>query len=200
MKCYMLTLESENSKHTEELLKEAGWKVKKFYGYDNKQDPVLTTNTPYLLDDPNSDYKIARGSIGNILAHWMLWKALEHFGEDEYYHVMEDDVRLRYNWRKNLGVAMGSVPTDWDMIYAGSCCIKMELQPHVKNNVYKGCPLCTHWYMVKHKALKTLIETNSSAWGPIDIQINRSTAPKLNIYSILPRIADQYNTDLGESY
>ena len=198
MKTHLLYLEQDKLADTSRLLTEQGWEVKPFKGFDNKGEIHLKTNHAYELDHPGSDYRIGPSSIGNILAHWILWRALEAFGEDDYYHVMEDDVRLREGWKPAYEMAMDSVPDDWDMIYAGSCCILKSNQPHVKNNIYEGCPLCTHWYLVRHRALRTLIETNSIAWGPIDIQINQRSAPRLKVYSILPRLADQHQTEIGE--
>jgi GR25 family glycosyltransferase involved in LPS biosynthesis len=196
MKAYVLHLGEEKLTETIRLLVENGWDVKPFKGFDNKGKIHLKTNHTYDLDHPGSNYKIGPSSVGNILAHWVLWRAFEAFGKDDYYHVMEDDIRLRHGWQENYETAMKSVPDDWDMIYPGNCCILESHQPHIKDNVYEGCPLCTHWYIVRRKALRTLIDTNSSAWGPIDIQINQRSAPKLKIYSILPRLADQHNTEI----
>jgi len=127
-----------------------------------------------------------------------LWRALEAFGEDDHYHIMEDDIRLRPNWRQGLQEAMSNLPDDWDLLYPGNCCAKSAPENLVRGNLYRGCPLCTHWYTVRHKALRTLIETNSAAWGPLDIQMQISSAKKLKVFSIIPRLADQNITDLED--
>jgi len=194
MKAFLLHIAGEAATATRDHLENFGWDVEMFEGFDNKNKWSLRTNHTYDLDDPDADYRIGPTETGNILAHWVLWRALEHFGQDDHYHIMESDVRLRVGWARQLGVAMRNLPENWDMLYPGSCCKHPEEDLHVAENLYKGAPLCTHYYVVRHKALRTLIDTNSSAWGPIDIQIQQGSAPKLDVYTILPRLADQYNT------
>lgn len=198
MKCYMLYL-GDSHKDTRTELEKQGWDVQMFEGFDNINKWSLSTNHTYELDSPGSNYHIGPTTLGISLAHWVLWRALEHFGQDDYYHIMEEDIKLRPNWRQEFDMAMENLPKDWDMIYPGSCCKNMEAHTRVRKNLYRGAPLCTHWYTVRHKALRTLIDANSSAWGPIDIQLQqmqRNHKPELNIYTILPRLADQKNTQI----
>jgi len=195
MKCYMLHIDS-SADQTTQLLKQQGWEVTLFEGFDNINKWSLETNHTYEIDQPGTNYKIVRELVGIVMAHWVLWRALEAFGEEDYYHIMEDDVRLRPNWSQDLKRAMEHLPDDWDLLYPGNCCKKPEKETHVAENLYKGAPLCTHWYTVRHKALNTLIETNSAAWGPVDIQMQLASGPKLKAYTILPRLADQEGREL----
>ena len=190
MKCYVLHI-GTSADQTANLLKQQGWDVNLFEGFDNVNKWSLETNHTYEIDQPGTGYKIVRELVGIVMAHWILWRSLEAFGKDDYYHIMEDDVRLKENWRHDMERAMTHLPDDWDLLYTGSCCKKPEAETHVAENLYRGAGLCTHWYTVRHKALKTLIETNSAAWGPVDIQMQVASAPKLKTYTILPRLADQ---------
>jgi GR25 family glycosyltransferase involved in LPS biosynthesis len=197
MKCYVLYLGS-SATQTKHVLEHQGWEVNLFEGFDNSNKWSLSTNHTYEIDNPGTGYKVGPKHIGISMAHFILWRALEAFGKDDYYHIMEDDIRLRQNWRQNLQEAMSHLPEDWDLLYPGNCCAKSEPENLVAGNLYRGCPLCTHWYTVRHKALRTLIETNSAAWGPLDIQMQISSAKKLKVYSIIPRLADQNITVLED--
>lgn len=157
---------------------------------------ALSTEHTYEVDNPGSGYRISNTLIGCLMSHWTLWGALDYLGQDEWYHVMEADIKFRDGWRARHDKAMEDVPRDWDMIYPGSCCA--DHSTPIKGDVYKGSAMCTHWYMVRHTALKTLVETNQKAQAPIDIQLIMESHPHLNVYTILPRLADQFNTDLHD--
>lgn len=197
MKCYVLYL-GASADQTKHVLEHQGWEVNLFEGFDNFNKWSLSTNHTYEIDNPGTGYKVGPKHIGISMAHFILWRALEAFGEDDHYHIMEDDIRLRPNWRQGLQEAMSNLPDDWDLLYPGNCCARSAPENLVKGNLYRGCPLCTHWYTVRHKALQTLIETNSAAWGPLDIQMQISSAKKLKVFSIIPRLADQNITDLED--
>jgi hypothetical protein len=68
------------------------------------------------------------------------------------------------------------------------------LREHHHENKPSTWPLCTHCYIVRKKALKTLIETNEEQYGPIDVQLYFKSFPNMKIYAIDPRVADQFDT------
>ncbi len=200
MNTNLIALPKENPDLVCDYLKQEGFNPTVWGGFDNgwiQRDPetlkwALSTEHKYERDHPGSGYKISGTVIGCTMSHWTLWKALDYLGQEDWYHVMEADIKFRDGWRARFDKAMEDVPSDWDMIYTGSCCA--DQTNNVQGEVYKGSALCTHWYMVRHKALATLIETNQKAEAPIDIQICLESHPKLNVYTILPRLADQHNT------
>jgi GR25 family glycosyltransferase involved in LPS biosynthesis len=59
-------------------------------------------------------------------------------------------------------------------------------------------PLCTHCYVVRKKALKTLIETNEKIYAPIDLQMYFNSKHHLNCFTIFPRVADQEGMNLAD--
>ena len=202
MKTHVIALPFEADKKTIATLEQEGFSPKIWGGFDNAWEHrtehfgwKLSTNHTYEYDAPGQNYKIGGKTVGIVLGHWTLWKALEYMGSEDYYHIMEADVKFREGWKPRLEQAMKDVPTDWDMIYAGGCCTQGLSEP-LKGEVYRSNPQCLHWYIVRHKALKTLIDTNQKAEAPIDIQLVLESHPKLNVYAILPRLADQHNTDL----
>mgnify|MGYP003345342316 CR=1 FL=1 len=202
MKTHVIAMPSEADKKTVASLEREGFSPKVWGGFDNAWEHrtenfgwKLSTNHTYDYDALGQDYKIGGKTVGIALGHWTLWKALEYMGGEDYYHIMEADVKLREGWKPRLEQAMKDVPNDWDMIYAGNCCTQ-GVSERVKGEVYRSRPQCLHWYMVRRKALKTLIDTNQKAESPIDIQLVLDSHPKLNVYAILPRLADQHNTDL----
>lgn len=162
----------------------------------------LKASIPYEIDKPGSGYLIPAKHVGCTLSHLMLWKAL-HFAEQwsdhyDYYMIVEDDVIFRDSWRERVEYALKTVPKDWDLIYPGSCCSNGRRGKEVGDGLFEGVPLCTHCYIVRNKALKTLIDTNEEIWAPIDLQIIFKSAPLLKSYTIFPRVADQYGTELHD--
>jgi GR25 family glycosyltransferase involved in LPS biosynthesis len=66
------------------------------------------------------------------------------------------------------------------------------------SNLFEGMPLCTHCYIVRKKALKTLIETNEEIFAPIDLQMYLNSRHLLKCFTIFPRVVDQDGTDLSD--
>jgi GR25 family glycosyltransferase involved in LPS biosynthesis len=195
MKAHVIALKSDAYNPTIDHLKSHGVEPSIWWGFNNKTEWALETLHTYDVDNPGTGYRLSRSVIGCALGHWTLWKALDYLGQEDYYHIMEADVRLRLVWKSELESALKDLPEDWDLLYPGSCCAEAGAS-HYKNNLFITEPLCNHWYVVRHKALKTLIEDNSKAEGPLDVQMRHVSFKKLKVFTILPRIADQHNNDL----
>lgn len=73
-------------------------------------------------------------------------------------------------------------------------------------------PQCNHAYVVTRAAARILVQTLRKVWAPVDIQqasecwgdrLPRSPDPvqaperRLNVYTVLPRIVDQWDTEIG---
>jgi len=202
MKTHVIAMPHEATTELVDRLESEGFEPQIWGGFDNAWENrtsnvgwKLSTNHTFEYDAPGQNYKIGGKTVGILLGHWTLWKALDYMGNEDSYHIMEADIKFVSGWRERFGKAMRDVPDDWDMVYAGSCCTQ-GVSEHVRGEVYRSKPQCLHWYIVRSKALKTLIHTNQKAESPIDIQLVLDTHPKLNVYTILPRLADQHNTDL----
>jgi GR25 family glycosyltransferase involved in LPS biosynthesis len=112
--------------------------------------------------------------------------------------VLEDDILFRPHWRETVERALTKLPENWDLLYPGSCCAHGKISREYDSNLFEGMPLCTHCYIVRKKALKTLIETNEAIYAPIDLQMYFNSRQHLNCFTIFPRVADQEGMILAD--
>lgn len=171
--------------------------VKFFYGIDAGQLGVAT-KLPYERDAPGSGYLMGPRPTGCWLSHRALWAALLAFGAPsaEAFFILEDDAKFPENWRPRLDQAL---TTDFDLLWVGSCCAGGKSRTQIAGEVWDvRYPLCTHGYVVRRAALETLCATQDEArcYAPIDISLALHTMPKLKTYTIMPRLLEQFNTDL----
>lgn len=162
----------------------------------NAESWGLTTLNKYDKDGTN--VTIPQKHVGLHLSHYWLWRQCmtsedyERYGDESQFTIIEDDCRFVADWRENLALASRHVPADWDMVLLGSCCTEDKPTVHLGGNVFSvKYPLCTHAYIVRGKALPLLADTQEKSWASIDLALYWSTYPKLNVYTILPRIAEQ---------
>jgi GR25 family glycosyltransferase involved in LPS biosynthesis len=165
-----------------------------FYGVDGPKSKLATT-VSYEIDKPDSKLFLHPKSLGCFLSHWMLWSALD-FCKDtpDAVQIFEDDVLLRPRWKETVERALTKLPEDWDILFPGSCCAGDKRKKEYDSNLFEGFPLCTHHYIVRKKALKTLIESNEEVCQPIDIQSYYRSGPLLQSFIIFPRVSDQVDT------
>jgi GR25 family glycosyltransferase involved in LPS biosynthesis len=180
-------------------MKESGIeKFRIFHGFNGAKSGLVAT-IKYAEDDPQNPQTIGPKHIGCTMSHIMLWTALELDDTDsDYWMIFEDDILLRDGWREKVEQALREVPDDWDIIFAGSCCSQGRVGEKVGQYLYRCHPLCNHFYIVRRKALKTLLETNTEIYAPIDLQVYFKSRMFLNSYSILPRVADQFETEIPD--
>ena len=201
MKIYVIGIRRKEEKLAEtiRLASNIGFHPEEFYGLDGAVTGLATTSWTYELDNPGSDYHIGPFPIGCCLSHWSMWSALSFSKTDEDYHfICEDDVRFKPGSLELVKTAIDELPSNWDMLYVGSCCASKSngFEPS-SNNVYKGDKiLCTHAYVVRRKALPMLLERCEKVWAPIDIAISELCHEEMEVYAILPRLADQDDTVL----
>lgn len=114
------------------------------------------------------DCKLSKGQYGCILSHRTLWKSIidRKGNDDEWFFIFEDDIDLPANYKpkqikdlilKELDRAKKEKA---DIIYLGHC---------NRNR-------CTHAYVIKFKAIKTLLQLTSEncnlpSTKPIDVQM-----------------------------
>lgn len=169
-----------------------------FYGV-NGEKSGLKASIPYEFDNPGSGYVIGAKHVGCSLSHWVLWTALDFDrATPDMVMILEDDIVFRPHWKETVERALTKLPEDWDILYPGSCCTRQRMGRELDSNLFEGMPLCTHCYIVRKKALKTLIETNEEVYAPIDLQMYFKSRDKLKCFTIFPRVADQDGCDLPE--
>lgn len=156
----------------------------------------LNTGWKYEVDNPGSGFKIGPKLTNLYLTHFMAWKVCSYLDEDAFI-FFEDDVRMRKGWQFAVSDAVHHLPSDWDMLYFGSCCTanhagRNQLSPHLWQ-VEKV--QCLHAYAVRSKTLPHLLDGCSKIYAPIDIAIITEVKAPLKKFAILPRIADQLETE-----
>lgn len=176
---------------------EMGVDCEPFHGINAMKFGLMTSHV-YDVDHPHSGDRINAKHVGLHLSHYMLWTTLS-FLHGDFFMVLEDDVNFAADWRKRMATAVASAPDNWDMIFLGSCNCAHKPQTKVGEDLFIiNWPQCTHCYLVRQKALKVLLETQRDSWAPIDLALIFRSFPRLNVYTVLPRIADQRGQQLGE--
>ncbi len=180
---------------------ERGIDVQWFYGVHAQRIGVnaVVTSAVIAPHDPDQTHSIGSMSTGCWLSHRALWAALLLLPDDAFL-VVEDDARFAPDWRGRFDAAVRDVPDDWDVLYVGSCCTSGQ-RTHVKGEVYEEArPQCTHAYCVRRKALLPLCELADEVGvcKPVDAMLAHHATPRLRVYTVLPRIADQYDSILPE--
>ncbi len=181
---------------TDALLRADGIHAEPFWCID-WQISGLQTSHKYEVDHPGSGYVTHPMRICNCLSQYMLWRTLSYLPDDEFL-VLEDDARFRPGWRDGWLRARRALPEDWDLLFIGSCNCEGKPTRLIGENVFHvEWPFCTHAYLVRKKALPVLDITMQKMWAPIDLALNFHTYPKLNVYTVLPRLVDQFETNLS---
>ena len=159
----------------------------------------------YLYDGrANEQFYIGDAKVGCFLSMYLVYSVMNVL---PYKHFMflETDCRFEDGWMKRFEQAMLDVPSDFDFLFASSCCAEDKRPVHIKGEIYhhpfrpespSEMPQCGHFLVIAKKCLPFLIDTQRDTASPIDISLIEHAFPKLNIYSILPRLADQGSTEL----
>jgi GR25 family glycosyltransferase involved in LPS biosynthesis len=177
---------------------ERGVEAQYFYGINA---PKLGINTTlyYEVDNPGSKFSMGAKPTGCWLSHRALWAALMLL-PDEHFFVIEDDAIFPVGWKPRFEKAVEDAKAgDFDLLYIGSCCTGGRVGGNAfKGQVYRGGALCTHGYVVAKKALPTLIATQDEArcYAPIDISLQFHSFSKLKVFTLLPRLLEQFETNI----
>lgn len=158
----------------------------------------LRTKFPYEVDAPGSGWNIGMKPVATWLSFYMMYAAWQYM-PDDYFLQLEWDCQLPKNWRERAEQALADVPPDFDMLYLGSCCCKDRPKTHIKGDIWQvRWPQCGHCTIIAHKALPTILRTQRKVYAPLDLSLFFHTLPELKVYCVLPRIAEQFNTQLPE--
>jgi GR25 family glycosyltransferase involved in LPS biosynthesis len=191
--CICLPEYPERKEKAKKHFNERGLAVEFFDGIHAEKAGLRTIHN-YDVDHPGTNFNIGHKITGIALSHIMLWSALNLLW-DEHYLILEDDCQFPPDWHSRLSAALKDVPQDFDMLYPGSCCCEGKPKTHIAGEVYDvKYPMCTHAFIVAKKALPVLLSTQRKIYGPIDCMLVFHTLPKLKVYTVLPRIFDQFDT------
>lgn len=200
MKKYLITLDSatERSETCKTHLRDVGFDEVDFMNGVDAARWGLMTSHDYPVDNPSNAHFIPRKQVGCHLSHWITWQiALRQ--EQDVVSIMEDDVRLAPDWSPRLANILAAAPEDWDMILLGHCNAADKPTTHVQGQLFDvRYPHCTHWYLVRKKALPFLIQSQQKSWAQVDVALYFNSYPHLKVYTAIPRLAYQHDTDLHD--
>lgn len=155
----------------------------------------------YLADGrPEEQFYIGDKKVAGNLSQYLCFSVMNAMNET-HFMFMEGDVKFVDGWREKLEQALNDVPEDFDWLFVGSCCAKDKLPVHVKGDLYEfpyrgeeykwHYPACSHCFIVAKKCLPHLIATNRDVASPSDVSVIINSFPKMRVFGILPRLADQ---------
>ena len=158
----------------------------------------LLTKFPYEVDNPGSGFNMGPHCVGIWLSHWMLWLALSLSKTEPHWLILEDDVIFHADWKARVDQAMRDVPKEFDWLFLGSCCTQGKGNAKIKGQIY-DCryPACFHAYVVSKKACEHLLATQRKCYAPIDLSVIFHSFRAMRVYTLIPRVADQFNTDIS---
>lgn len=176
---------------------EFGVVAESFGGISGSVSGLKTIHT-YEADSPNSGWTVGPKAVATWLSFYMLWSAM-NFMEDEYFWVLEWDCQFHSDWRERSEAALRNTPKDFDMLYLGSCCCSDLPKTHIAGEVFEvKYPQCGHSTIIAKKAIPTLLQTQRKVYAPLDISLKLHTLGHLKVFTVLPRIFDQFNKVLPD--
>lgn len=163
----------------------------------------LLPSRPYNGNRPGAGELVPISQLGLMLSHYMAWTVcqfsdLKAYPED-CFMILESDAKFSADWEERLHLAMSDLPDDWDIFLIGNSNTEdRQYKAHICGDVWEvKYPFCTHAYMVRRKALDTLLAVCRDATLNIDLLLIRSAYPLLRVYTMLPRLVDQRGTELA---
>ena len=193
--CITLGEQPERTARAKKHFEEVGLSVH-FVTAINGHRTGLKSTHPYEHDHAGSGYCIGPATIGIYLSHFVAW-SMASMLEQEYTLILEDDAALLGDFRTRMNQALLDAPEDWDMIFLGSCCTGGHEKRLIAGAVYEmKWPQCLHAYIVHQRAIPTLLKNCQDVYGPIDCVLRLNGFFGLKVYTVIPRIAEQMNTEL----
>jgi GR25 family glycosyltransferase involved in LPS biosynthesis len=189
--------EGHRTKFILEHFRSVGLDAEEFHGV-SANESGLTTTHPYEVDNPGSGWKIGAKPTACWMSFYMLWAAL-NMQPDTHFLTLEWDAQFKPDWKERTEAALNQVPADFDVLFLGSCCAGGKPQKHIGGEVFEvKYPLCGHATIIAKKALPVFLRTQRKVYAPIDISLAFHTFPQLKVYTILPRVCDQFATALPD--
>lgn len=192
---FILTVDRPIKRFTETAahLDSLGITWERFDGVDNQLCRLSPINT---FDLDRSGERIGAKHICATLSHYLVWKVMQYQPDGSFW-LLEYDVRMVPDWQERYFRALNDIPSDWDVLFLGSCCCDGREQKYIAGEIYEvKYPLCGHAIMYQKKALSILLREHQVIREPLDIAMYYRSLPKLNVYTILPPLITQAGTYL----
>lgn len=179
-------------------LRNEGVTPERFYGLDGN---VCGLTTRFVFRHFNPEIDTADDEsrwIALYVSHYLLWRFCQTIPSVKSFVILEDDVRLVPGWRSHVASAVDCTPSNWDLLFIGSCCTENTLgQVQIHDRLWKVKQAwCTHAYAVRKKALPFLCDRLHRIDAKLDIAIGEVMG-ELNCFAILPTVALQEGTELA---
>lgn len=199
---FVLTVNREIKRYNETVrhLSEISIPFERFNGIDNqlcKLSPIET------FDLDRAGEKIGPKHICATLSHYLVWRVMADYfehgysGPTDHFWLLEYDVRLPDNWKERYERALNHLPSNWDVLFLGSCCCEGRPTTHIAGEIYEvKYPLCGHAIMYRKSALPVLLQEHQVIREPLDVAMYFRSLPKLNVYTMLPPLITQAGTFL----
>lgn len=120
------------------------------------------------------------GAIGCYLSHTTLWNNLLS-SNDDFYLILEDDIRLPINFNSEFKKVLDNQPKDWDIIFLGY----KEFDPIPYNKMFNK--MNAFWGMYGMMVNKRFVQKVKNKMFPIKYQIDsfiRLNSKDLNLYGV----------------
>lgn len=157
----------------------------------------LLPSRPYNGNRPGAGELTNISQVGLVLSHYMVWSICEHVPGDAF-TILESDAKFPQDWKERLDIAMTDLPEDWDILLIGSSNTGDKEKRQICGDVWEVFyPFTTHAYIVRKKALETLLTLCRDATLNIDLLMIREAYPKLRVFTMLPRLCEQRGTELA---
>lgn len=192
--CLCLPEYPEQIEASRQHFEESGLENVEFFWGIHAEVAGLATWHTYDVDHPGTGFKMGTKATGIWLGHVMLWSSVVR-ESCEHILVLETDARFLPGWKEKLDAAMKIIPSNFDFLHIGHCCMEGHPRTHVGGDVWESRHAqCTHAYIVRRAVIPFLLKTIRKCFAPIDCQLVLECFPHLNTYAVMPRIVDQFNT------
>lgn len=196
----------------EKELEREGVEAERFNAIDGKKVDILYYKRKGWLTDPRWGRIPKRRHLGRLGIHLSHITVLSQFQQqnNDYLLVLEDDIRLPYNFKALLKEAIRLAPSDWEMLFLSSAhrIHGQKISPHYVK------PYPGHWrftnhgmfcYLVRRSAVPRLLRILipiSYKLMHIDHVIREYYGKGINAYYLINRIAkhrDEMHSDRERS-
>ena len=159
-------------------------------------DSGLRTDHLYEIDNPGSGWKIPPKHVANWVSQYMLWSAMLYMPETHFLQL-EWDSMFAPDWRQRTEEALSNTPKDFDVLFIGSCCTMDKPMTKIAGQVWDvRYPMCSHGLIIAKKALPVFLRTQRKIYSNMDIATKDHTFHHLKVFTVLPAIVTQKNTEL----
>ncbi len=156
----------------------------------------IRTVHPYEVDAPGSGWNIGPKGVCNWLSQYMLWSAMLYMPQTHFMQLEWDSI-FASDWKRRTEQALIDVPQDFDVLFIGSCCTRDKYPVPIKGQVWEvKYPMCSHGLIIAKKAIPILLSTQRKVYSNMDIAVKDHTWPHLKVFTVLPAIVTQHNTEL----